>query len=78
MPAASETPTWKQGVSDLVDTIKVRHKSGGWSTLGMKVRPRGQASSRRSNSQSYRCFNAHPVLTLPVWVDSYLFIRTLQ
>jgi hypothetical protein len=25
-----------------------------------------------------RCFNAHPVLTLPVWVDSYLFIRTLQ
>ena len=25
--------TWKQGVSDLVDTIKVRHASGGWGSL---------------------------------------------
>lgn len=28
--------TWKQGVNDLIDTIKIRHASGGWSTLGLK------------------------------------------
>ena len=24
--------TWQQGITDLADTIKVRHASGGWST----------------------------------------------
>ncbi len=36
--------TWKQGVSDLVDTIKVRHVSGGWSTLGFKSYQQGRGS----------------------------------
>ena len=36
--------TWKQGVSDLVDTIKVRHASGGWSTLGFKSYQQGRGS----------------------------------
>lgn len=36
--------TWKQGVSDLVDTIKVRHTSGGWSTLGFKSYQQGRGS----------------------------------
>ena len=36
--------TWKQGVSDLVDTIKVRHTSGGWSTLGLKSYNQGRGS----------------------------------
>ncbi len=36
--------TWKQGVSDLVDTIKVRHVSGGWSTLGLKSYQQGRGS----------------------------------
>jgi phage terminase large subunit-like protein len=36
--------TWKQGVSDLVDTIKVRHASGGWSTLGLKSYQQGRGS----------------------------------
>ncbi len=36
--------TWKQGVSDLVDTIKVRHASGGWSTLGLKSYAQGRGS----------------------------------
>ncbi len=36
--------TWKQGVSDLVDTIKVRHISGGWSTLGFKSYNQGRGS----------------------------------
>lgn len=35
--------TWKQGVQDLVDTVKVKHVSGGWSKLGLKCHP---ASSR--------------------------------
>ena len=36
--------TWKQGVSDLVDTIKVRHVTGGWSTLGLKAYQQGRGS----------------------------------
>ena len=36
--------TWKQGVSDLVDTIKVRHTSGGWSVLGFKSYNQGRGS----------------------------------
>jgi phage terminase large subunit-like protein len=36
--------TWKQGVSDLADTIKVRHVAGGWSTLGFKSYNQGRGS----------------------------------
>jgi len=36
--------TWKQGVNDLADTIKVRHASGGWSVLGFKSYNQGRAS----------------------------------
>lgn len=37
-------PTWKQGVADLCDTIKIRHKSGGWSKLGLKSYQQGRGS----------------------------------
>jgi len=36
--------TWKQGVTDLADTIKIRHVSGGWSTLGLKSYQQGRGS----------------------------------
>lgn len=36
--------TWKRGVDDLVDLVKVRHASGGWSTLGMKSYEQGRGS----------------------------------
>ena len=36
--------TWKQGVQDLVDTIKVKHVSGRWSTLGLKSYQQGRGS----------------------------------
>jgi phage terminase large subunit-like protein len=36
--------SWKQGVQDLVDTIQVRHSSGGWSQLGMKSYQQGRGS----------------------------------
>ena len=36
--------TWKQGVADAVDTIKVRHVSGRWSTLGFKSYEQGRKS----------------------------------
>lgn len=37
-------PTWKQGVQDLADTVKVKHISGGWSTLGLKSYQQGRGS----------------------------------
>jgi phage terminase large subunit-like protein len=37
-------PTWKKGVPDLADTIKVRHVSGKWSRLGLKSYEQGRGS----------------------------------
>ena len=34
--------TWKSGVPDLVDHVKVRHVSGGWSTLWLKSYEQGR------------------------------------
>lgn len=36
--------TWKQGVADLADTIKIKHESGGWSVLGLKAYQQGRGS----------------------------------
>lgn len=36
--------TWKMGVADLVDTIRVKHVSGGWSLLGLKSYQQGRGS----------------------------------
>lgn len=36
--------TWKQGVSDLADTIQIKHQSGGWSQLGLKSYQQGRGS----------------------------------
>ena len=36
--------SWKQGVQDLVDTAKIKHASGGWSTLGFKSYEQGRGS----------------------------------
>lgn len=36
--------TWKQGVQDLADTVKIKNAFGGWSTLGMKSYQQGRGS----------------------------------
>jgi phage terminase large subunit-like protein len=36
--------TWKQGVQDLIDTVKIKHRSGGWSKLGLKSYQQGRGS----------------------------------
>lgn len=36
--------TWKQGVPDLVDTIRIKHVSGGWSKLGLKSYQQGRGA----------------------------------
>lgn len=36
--------TWKRGVDDLVDTILVKHVSGGWSRLGLKAYEQGRGA----------------------------------
>lgn len=35
---------WKSGVQDLIDTIKIKHKSGGWSKLGLKSYQQGRGA----------------------------------
>lgn len=36
--------TWKQGVADLIDTVMIRHTSGGWSKLGLKSYQQGRGA----------------------------------
>jgi phage terminase large subunit-like protein len=36
--------SWKAGVADLVDMVKVRHRTGGWSELGLKSYQQGRGS----------------------------------
>jgi phage terminase large subunit-like protein len=36
--------TWKQGVADLVDTVKIAHISGGYSKLGLKSYQQGRGA----------------------------------
>lgn len=36
--------TWKQGVNDLIDTVQIKHVSGGWSALGLKSYQQGRKS----------------------------------
>jgi phage terminase large subunit-like protein len=36
--------TWKQGVADLVDTVKIKHVTGGWSKLGLKSYQQGRGA----------------------------------
>lgn len=37
-------PTWKQGYPSLVDTIQIKHTTGGWSELGFKTYEQGRGS----------------------------------
>jgi phage terminase large subunit-like protein len=43
-PDAFGQMSWKMGVQNLIDTIRVRHISGGWSTLGFKAYEQGRGS----------------------------------
>jgi phage terminase large subunit-like protein len=36
--------TWKRGVADLADTVQVRHRVGGWSTIGLKSYEQGRGA----------------------------------
>lgn len=35
---------WKQGSADLVDTVRIKHKSGGWSKLALKSYQQGRGA----------------------------------
>lgn len=63
--------TWKQGVTDLADTIKVKHKSGGWSTLGLKSYQQGRGSFE-GTAQHLIWFDEEP----PLDVYGEALIRT--
>ena len=36
--------TWKRGVQDLADMVRVKHRSGGWSTIGLKSYEQGRGA----------------------------------
>ena len=38
------TVSWKRGVQDLADTVRIKHQSGGWSTIGLKSYEQGRGA----------------------------------
>ncbi len=38
------TITWKRGIQNLIDTVKVKHASGGWSDVGLKTYEQGRGA----------------------------------
>lgn len=51
---------WKKGFTDLVDTVKVRHKSGGWSLLGFKSYEQGRGSFEGTAQHAIWCDEEPP------------------
>lgn len=35
---------WKRGVADFIDTVKVKHQNGGWSSIGLKSYEQGRGA----------------------------------
>jgi phage terminase large subunit-like protein len=63
--------TWKRGITDFVDTVKVRHVSGGWSTVGFKSCEQGRGSFEGTERHGI-WFDEEP----PVEVYGEALIRT--
>lgn len=63
--------TWKQGVTDLADTVKIRHKSGRWSMLGLKSYQQGRGAFE-GTAQHAVLFDEEP----PIEVYDEAVIRT--
>jgi phage terminase large subunit-like protein len=63
--------TWKQGVADLIDTVKIKHVSGGLSTLGLKSYMQGRKSFQGTR-QHVIWFDEEP----PMDVYNEALIRT--
>lgn len=52
---------WKQGVNDLVDTVQVKHASGGWSSLGIKSYQQGRKSFEGTERDLIWCDEEPPL-----------------
>lgn len=63
---------WKQGVNDLVDTVQVKHVSGGWSSLGIKSYQQGRKSFEGTERDLIWC-DEEP----PLDVYSEALVRTM-
>lgn len=66
---------WKQGVSDLLDTVQVKHSSGGISTLGVKSYQQGRGSFE-GTEQDVVWLDEEP--PLDVYTECYVRTMTTQ
>lgn len=67
--------TWKRGVSDLIDTVSIKHVSGGWSTLGFKSYEQGRGSFE-GTEQDLIWFDEEP--PMDVYVEANVRLMTTQ
>lgn len=53
--------TWKRGVANLIDTAKIRHRSGGWSDIGLKSYEQGRGGFEGTEKHVVWCDEEPPV-----------------
>lgn len=63
---------WKQGVANLIDTARVKHVSGGWSTIGIKSYQQGRKAFQ-GTTQDLIWTDEEP----PLEVYTEMLIRTM-
>lgn len=52
--------TWKRGVADFIDTAKVKHRNGGWSTIGLKSYEQGRGGFEGTEQDLIWCDEEPP------------------
>lgn len=65
-------PTWKSGIQNLLDNIKIKHASGGWSLVGVKSYQQGRGSFE-GTEQDVIWLDEEP----PLEVYSECLVRTM-
>ena len=67
--------SWKRGVRDLIDTVSIKHVSGGTSTLGLKAYEQGRGAFE-GTEQDVILFDEEP--PLDVYVEASVRLMTTQ
>lgn len=67
--------TWKRGIADLVDTVKIRNRFGGWSTLGIKSYEQGRGAFEGTEKDLIWCDEEPP---LDVYIECGVRLMTTK
>lgn len=65
--------TWKRGIQDFIDTVKIRNRFGGWSELGLKSYEQGRGAFEGTEKDIGWCDEEPP---LPIYTEMRMRLMT--